>query len=191
MFEVSRSAGPVGFTAARSTKVLGLANLPDLTNFADLMKFAGLSWRSKRTGLSGRSNPEILTVLSVLAGLSNPSDLADWNGLEARSGPLGRSRRTRRSPTALESFAGGGLSPRPGRGVRRTYLARAMYSRVSVLIVMVSPSWTKCGTCTVSPVSIVAGLSVLVTAADLIPGSVCTTLRFTVLGSETLSGVVS
>src|SRR5229473_3609060 len=189
MFEVSRSAGPVGFTAARSTKPSGLANL---TNLADLTKFAGLSWRSNRTGLSRRSNPEILTVLATLsglAGLSNLSGLADWNGLAARGRPLGRSRRTLRSPAALESFADGGLSPRPGRGVRRTYLARAMYSRVSVLIVMVSPSWTKCGTCTVSPVSIVAGLSVLVTAADRIPGSVCTTLRLTVLGSETLSGV--
>src|SRR5260370_23007904 len=124
MFEVSRSAGPVGFTAARSTKPSGLANL---TNLADLTKFAGLSWRSNRTGLSRRSNPEILTVLATLsglAGLSNLSGLADWNGLPARGRPLGRSRRTLRLPGALASFAGGGFVPPPGRGVGARRLGR-------------------------------------------------------------------
>src|SRR6185437_9000968 len=112
-------------------------------------------------------------------------------GLVSRAGPLVHWRRTRPWAGGFEPFGGGELRPRPEPGVRRIYLARAIYSRVSVLIVIVSPSWTKCGTCTTSPVSIVAGLRVLVTAADLIPGSVCTTLRLTVLGSETLSGVVS
>src|SRR6185437_7201672 len=212
MFEVSRRAGPVGVTAARSAKPSGLLNFANLADFANLAESAGLPRRSNLTGLSRldglsglaclsrRSNPGVLAVLSNLSDLgdfSNPTGLADLKGLAARSGPWmrsrrsGRPRRTWRWPVAFESFAGGELRPRPEPGVRRTYLARAMYSRVSVLIVMVSPSWTKCGTCTVSPVSIVAGLSVLVTAADLIPGSVCTTLRLTVLGSETLSGVVS
>ena len=58
----------------------------------------------------------------------------------------------------------------------RSYLVREAYSRVSVLIVMTSPSLTKCGTCTTSPVSVFAGFKVLVTAAVLIPGSVSTTL---------------
>src|SRR5271170_7464449 len=73
----------------------------------------------------------------------------------------------------------------------RDYFMRAMYSWFSVLIVMVSPSTTKCGTWITRPVSSVAGFSVLVTAALLIPGSVRTTFKSIVLGSLTLSGVVS
>src|SRR5579863_1882970 len=73
----------------------------------------------------------------------------------------------------------------------RRHLVRERYSLFSVLIVITSPSTTKCGTWITSPVSSVAGFSVLVTAAVLIPGSVCTTFIATVLGSVTLSGVVS
>src|SRR6185437_3307289 len=155
MFEVSRRAGPVGVTAARSAKPSGLPNFANLADFANLAESAGLPRRSNLDGLSGlaclsrRSNP------GVLAGFSNLSDLGDfWNStgladlkdLAPRSGPLvrsrqsGRPRRTWRSPVAFELFAGGELRPRPEPGGRRTYLARAMYSRVSVLIVMVSPS---------------------------------------------------
>src|ERR1700756_5407281 len=147
MFEVSRSAGPVGFTAAGSAKLLGLvnlANLPASTNLEGLTKLAGLSRRSnltrssrltglsRPTGLSRRSKLGALAILSALAGWSNPSSFADWDGLAARARLLGRSRRTRRPPAALGSLGGGELRPRPEPGGRRTYLARAMYSRVSV-----------------------------------------------------------
>src|SRR5215471_19790 len=71
------------------------------------------------------------------------------------------------------------------------HLERDRYSLVSVLIVIVSPSATKCGTWITIPVSSVAGFRVLVTAAFLMPGSVCMTLRLTVLGRVTLRGVVS
>ena len=74
---------------------------------------------------------------------------------------------------------------------RARYFERDRYSPVSVLIVIVSPSATKCGTWMTIPVSSVAGLSVLLTAAVFIPGSVRTTLSATVFGSVTLSGVVS
>src|ERR1700683_310458 len=76
-------------------------------------------------------------------------------------------------------------------GARSYFLPRPAYSWVSVLIVMTSPSLTKCGTWTTNPVSIVADLRVLVTAAFFIPGSVRTTWRSTVFGGVTLSGVVS
>src|SRR6202040_2217720 len=71
-----------------------------------------------------------------------------------------------------------------------SYFERERYSLVSVLIVMVSPSVTKCGTLMTIPVSSVAGLSVLLTAAVFIPGSVWVTFSGTGLGGETVRGGV-
>src|ERR1700722_1610231 len=90
------------------------------------------------------------------------------------------------------SYARAHFNPiRAGSAAAGPHFVRDRYSLFSVLIVITSPSTTKCGTWITSPVSSVAGFKVLVTAAVLIPGSVCTTFIAIVLGSVTLSGVVS
>src|SRR5271156_6942889 len=99
----------------------------------------------------------------------------------------------------LRAFGQRGLAIAPGSSLRLAraiqfstrYFERDRYSCVSVLIVIVSPSATKCGTLMTIPVSSVAGLSVLFTDAVFMQGSGRTTLSATVFGSVTLSGVVS
>ena len=92
-------------------------------------------------------------------------------GYEQRTGrPPNRKRRAAGCRCACRPAARGprGRIGRRGAGAAGPTLARAAYSWVSVLIVIMSPSLTKCGTWITNPVSIVAGFSVLVTAAFFI-----------------------
>src|SRR6202020_1248759 len=54
--------------------------------------------------------------------------------------------------------------------------ARLMYAPSAVSTRIFSPSLINGGTCTTNPVSVVAGFVTELAVADLIPGSVCTTV---------------
>src|SRR5205814_7294072 len=77
----------------------------------------------------------------------------------------------------------------PDRDANREILkidyARSMYLPSAVSILIFSPLLMKGGTCTVMPVSILAGLKELVAVEFLIPGSVSSTVRTTEGGSST------
>src|SRR5699024_3054195 len=64
------------------------------------------------------------------------------------------------------------------------YSARDDYFPSSVLIVSKSPLFTKKGTCTTKPVSIVAGFEPPLAVSPLIPGSVSVTSKSTVFGKS-------
>src|SRR6478735_7850126 len=74
----------------------------------------------------------------------------------------------------------------PGLPTRRHY-ARARYSPVRVSTLRVSPTSMKSGTCTTSPVSIVAGFRAPDTRSPWMPGSVSLTTRSTDAGRSTPS----
>ena len=69
--------------------------------------------------------------------------------------------------------------------------ARSRYVPSEVLTRMRSPSLMNGGTCTISPVSIFAGLVTFETVEPFRPGSVSTTVKSTLAGNSTLIGLPS
>src|SRR3954449_11621367 len=78
-----------------------------------------------------------------------------------------------------------------GRSHKSYLLARSMYFLSDLSTRMTSPRSMNTGTCTTKPVSNVAGLVVRVAVAPLMPGSVSTTSRSTVIGRSMLIALPS
>src|SRR5580658_3548410 len=76
-------------------------------------------------------------------------------------------------------------------GVRHAVYARDIYVPSAVSMRIFSPSLMNGGTCTTRPVSILAGLVTELAVADLMPGSVSTTVISTWLGSSMPTGLPS
>ena len=66
-----------------------------------------------------------------------------------------------------------------------------MYAPFSVSILILSPSLIKSGTLILAPVSVVAGLKVLVAVFPFTPGSVCDISNTTCEGSVADNGIPS
>src|SRR6185503_6692296 len=121
-----------------------------------------------------------------------PDHLARCRNTASRHG-----RRARGGPAGARSHAGGRQGDGSGRKPRASCRgvvgkasdpfsqARSMYVPSAVSTLMRSPLLMNGGTCTVMPVSIFAGLNVLVAVAFLMPGSVSTTVRITEGGIST------
>src|SRR5207247_1137639 len=82
------------------------------------------------------------------------------------------------APAPMPSARGGGRARRSPR-VHAPYFSRVRYSPVRVSTFTRSPSPTKRGTCTTTPVSSVAGLRAPLARSPFTPGSVWATLSTT------------
>src|SRR5712692_7868314 len=148
------------------------------------LRFRGAESAGMPLGEWGQDSYELLP--EEKPALRTPQHLRSQDGVRLQGRSPGATQC--RIHAAVATAEGSGVPRRPAPLPRRSHLTRSRYAPVRVSTRIRSPTDTNNGTCTVAPVSNVAGFDPPLTVSPRMPGVVAVTVSSTALGSSTPIG---